>query len=486
MKRQQSLKKNFIMNAILTMSSFIFPLVTFPYVSRVLGPTGTGKVSFATSLISYFSMFAQLGIPMYGIRACAKVRDDREELTRTAHELLMINMVMNVISYFALFLALKFIPRLQEDKSLYVIISSTIFLTSIGMEWLYKALEQYTYITVRSIIFKFVALLAMFLLVHKQDDYVIYGAITILASSASNIFNLINAHRFIGFKPVGNYHLKKHMKPVGVFFVMVWGPTVYTHLDVVMLGFIVTDQDVGYYNAAVRIKSILVSIVTSLGAVILPRATYYIQKGQIEEFKRISRKAINFVFLLATPLTVYFILFARYGVLLLSGKDFMGAIVPMQVIMPTLLLIGITNIMGMRILVPTNREKVVLYSEIGGAAVDVIINALLIPRFHSTGAAIGTVAAELVVLIIQYMVLRNELRETMKSIHYLRIVLGIVLGSVLSIWVVILNLNNFLTLLCSSVLFFGGYGLFMLLMKEELVIEVFNQCIAAVQRRFKR
>ena len=115
-----------------------------------------------------------------------------------------------------------------------------------------------------------------------------------------------------------------------------------------------------------------------------------------------------------------------------------------------------------------------------------IINALLIPRFHSTGAAIGTVAAELVVLIIQYMVLRNELRETMKSIHYLRIVLGIVLGSVLSIWVVILNLNNFLTLLCSSVLFFGGYGLFMLLMKEELVIEVFNQCIAAVQRRFKR
>ena len=486
MKRQQSLKKNFIMNAILTMSSFIFPLITFPYVSRVLGPTGTGKVSFATSLISYFSMFAQLGIPMYGIRACAKVRDDREELTRTAHELLMINMVMNVISYFALFLALKFIPRLQEDKSLYVIISSTIFLTSIGMEWLYKALEQYTYITVRSIIFKFVALLAMFLLVHKQDDYVIYGAITILAASASNIFNLINAHRFIGFKPVGNYHLKKHLKPVGVFFAMACATTVYTHLDVVMLGFIVTDQDVGYYNAAVRIKSILVSIVTSLGAVILPRATYYIQKGQIEEFKRISRKAINFVFLLATPLTVYFILFARYGVLLLSGKEFMGAIVPMQVIMPTLLLIGITNIMGMQILVPTNREKVVLYSEIGGAAVDVIINALLIPRFHSTGAAIGTVAAELVVLIIQYMVLRNELRETMKSIHYLRIVLGIVLGSVLSIWVVILNLNNFLTLLCSSVLFFGGYGLFMLLMKEELVIEVFNQCIAAVQRRFKR
>lgn len=486
MKKQQSLKKNFIMNAILTMSSFIFPLITFPYVSRVLGPTGTGKVSFATSLISYFSMFAQLGIPTYGIRACAKVRDNREELTRITHELLMINLIMNVISYAALFMAMRFVPRLQEDKLLYIIISSTIILTSIGMEWLYKALEQYTYITVRSIIFKFIALLAMFFLVHEEDDYVIYGAITILAASASNIFNLLNAHRFIGFKPVGQYQLKRHLKPVAVFFAMACATTVYTHLDVVMLGFMVTDQDVGYYNAAVRIKTILVSIVTSLGAVILPRATYYIEKGQLEEFRRISQKAINFVFLFATPLTIYFILFAKFGVLLLSGKAFMGAVLPMQVIMPTLLLIGITNIMGIQILVPTGREKIVLYSEIGGAVVDVIINALLIPRFQSTGAAIGTVAAETVVLIIQYAALRTELKETMRSIHYLRIILGILVGSVLSVWVVFFNLNNFISLLCSSVLFFGGYGLFMFILKEELVMEITGQVINGIRKKIRR
>lgn len=168
-KGDKSLKLNFIMNALLTMSSFIFPLITFPYVSRVLLPVGTGKVSFATSLISYFSMFAQLGIPTYGIRACAKVRDNREELTRTAHELLIINLVMDVISYLALAAALVFVPRLQEDKTLYVVVSFTIVLTSVGMEWLYKALEQYTYITVRSIIFKFIALIAMFLLVREQE-----------------------------------------------------------------------------------------------------------------------------------------------------------------------------------------------------------------------------------------------------------------------------------------------------------------------------
>lgn len=210
--KQKSIKINFIMNMILTMSSFIFPLITFPYVSRILLPVGTGKVSFATSLISYFSMFAQLGIPTYGIRVCAKVRDNREELTRTVQELLTINLVMSVLSYIALFIVLTFVPRLQADKPLYIIMSFTIILTSIGMEWLYKALEQYMYITVRSVIFKFIALIAMFLLIHEQQDYVIYGGITILAASASNIFNLINVHKYIDLKPVGDYNFRETMK----------------------------------------------------------------------------------------------------------------------------------------------------------------------------------------------------------------------------------------------------------------------------------
>jgi len=341
MPKQKSLKLNFIMNAILTMSNFIFPLITFPYVSRILLPVGTGKVSFATSLISYFSMFAQLGIPTYGVRACAKVRDDREQLTRTAHELLMINLIMCIISYVALAIALITVPRLREERTLYVIVSFTIILTSIGMEWLYKALEQYTYITVRSVIFKFIALIAMFLLIHQESDYVIYGGISIFAASASNIFNFINAHRYIDMKPVGHYNLRQHLKPVLVFFGMSAATTIYTHMDTVMLGFMKTDEDVGYYNAAVRIKSILVSIVTSLGTVLLPRASYYVEHELMDEFKRITKKALDFVFLLALPLMLYFMLYAEQGIYLLSGPAYTGSILPMQIIMPTLLFIGI-------------------------------------------------------------------------------------------------------------------------------------------------
>ena len=190
--KNTSVKLNFLMNAILTISAFIFPLITFPYVSRILLPEGTGKVSFATSVVTYFALFAQLGIPTYGIRACAKVRDNKEKLTRTVQEIFIINIVMSLITYIVFFLVLNIDPRMQADKTLFVITSSTILFNAIGMDWLYKGLEKYTYITIRSIIFKFIALLAMFMFVHQKSDYIVYGGISIFAGSASNICNLLN------------------------------------------------------------------------------------------------------------------------------------------------------------------------------------------------------------------------------------------------------------------------------------------------------
>ncbi len=480
--KQKSLKFNFIMNMILTMSSFIFPLITFPYVSRILLPEGTGKVSFATSLVSYFSMFAQLGIPTYGIRACAKVRDNKKELTRIVHELLLINLGMCAISYVAFFCALAFVPRLQTDKQLYVIISFTIILTSIGMEWLYKALEQYTYITIRSVIFKLIALVAMFLLIHKQSDYVIYGGITILAASASNIFNFINVYKYIDMKPVGKYNLKRHFKPVCTFFAMACATTIYTNLDNVMLGFMATDADVGYYNAAVKIKTILTSVVTSLGTVLLPRASYYVEKGLMKEFKCISRKALSFVYLLATPLMVFFVFFSKEAIYFLSGNAYGNSIVPMQIIMPTLLFIGITNILGIQILIPLGKEKVVLCSEVVGAVVDVIINAILIPQFTSAGAAIGTLIAEFAVLAVQYIALKEEIGNMFKVIHHGRIIGAIILGTVASLWIKTLGLGNFLTLAISAILFFGGYGLFLFIAREEMIVEIWNMVVEKVYR----
>lgn len=471
-KGNQSIKKNFIMNIMLKMSSFIFPLITMPYVSRVLQPVGTGKVSFATSIISYFSMFAQLGIPTYGIRACAKVRDNKEELTRTSQELLIINLAMCVFSYIALTIVLIFIPRFHEDRNLYIIMSSTILLTSIGMEWLYQAMEQYTYIAIRSIIFKFIALIAMFLLIHQKSDYVIYGAISIFAASASNIFNFIYARHFISLKPVGHYNFKRHMKAVGIFFAMSCATTIYTQMDSTMIGFIKSDTDVGYYNVATKIKSVLISVVTSLGTVLLPRASYYVAHDDLKDFHRITTKAISFVLDISIPLMLFFIFFAKETVFLISGISYSQSILPMKIIMPTIVLIGLTNIMGIQVLVPLGREKSVLYSEIIGAVVNLIINSLLIPRMASSGAAIGTLFAELTVWIVQYNVLADKFHTIYHSISYWKIILACGSAMFATVWIKSFKLGNFLTLLIGAFLFFGVYCIILFVTKEDIITEI--------------
>lgn len=480
--KQKSLKVNFIMNVLLTISSVIFPVVTFPYVSRILGPDGTGKVAFATSVITYFAMFAQLGIPTYGIRACAKVRDDKGELARVTHEILMINVLTSVLVYIALGISLAAVPRLGQERDLIIIISLTIVFNTIGVEWLFRALEEYSYIAIRSIIFKLIALAAMFLLVREKQDYVIYGGITILAASASNIMNFIRMSRMVGLRPVGGYNLRRHIKAVLVFFAMSCATTVYTNMDTVMLGFMKSDEEVGYYNAAVKIKTLLVGVVTSLGTVLLPRASYYIEQGKREEFFAISRKAIHFVLLMALPLTLFFMLYAREGVVLLSGQAYLPAILPMQVMMPTLLLIGLTNIMGVQILIPLGKEKYVLFSEIAGAVVDLVINALLIPGMASLGAAIGTLVAEVLVWVVQYSVLRDGYRGIYTGMRYGLLLFATFLGGIAGYGIKLLGLPTFPALVLGAVAFFGVYGIVLLAAREPLLLEIKDTLLSKLRK----
>lgn len=473
------------MSAILTMSGFLFPLITFPYASRIITVEGIGRVSFATSIVTYFSMFAQLGIPTYGIRTCAKVRDNKEELSRTVQEILIINLVMTALVYVVFLFSVFYIPRLRQEKALFLILSVLILLNAIGVEWLYRALEKFSYITACSIIFKTIALIGMFLLVHRFEDYVIYGGISIFAASASGVMNFINLRKQITLKPVGNYNFKRHIKMILTFFSMSIATTIYTNLDTVMLGFMKTDTDVGYYNAAVKIKSILVSVVTAISTVLLPRVSYFIEKNLLEEFWKIIKKTIYFVLIISLPMTIYFMLFAKEGILFLSGEGYQGSILPMQIIMPTLVFIGLTNILGIQMMVPMNKEIYVLYSEIAGALVDLVINIALIPSMGAAGAAIGTVVAELTVLIYQYYVLRKEVRKIFIDIKYWALVIGVTLAAFGSVWVKMLHLSNFITLVCSAIIFFTIYAIALIILRVPMAKELVKELADKIRSKVK-
>jgi len=292
----KSIKYNFAMNCILKMSAFIFPLITFPYVSRVLGAEMNGKISFAESFVSYFAMLASLGIPTYGIRACARCRDDKEKLSKTVHELLFISIAMTMISYALLVGIMVSTPTLWGRVHEITIFSITILLSSIGMEWFYQSIEEYGYITYRNLTFKIVSIGLMFLVVHKKEDYLVYTAIIVIGTVGSNILNLVRVRKYISFRLFRNYDIKEHLKPIVVFAMFSIASKIYNSLDTVMIGFLSSDAQVGFYSASVKMKNILISVVTALGTVLLPRAAYYIEKKMEKEFSEILRKSFSFVF----------------------------------------------------------------------------------------------------------------------------------------------------------------------------------------------
>lgn len=451
-----SVKYNFIMNAILTVAGIIFPLITFPYISRVLLVEGSGKVAFATSVVTYFTMFASLGIPTYGVRACAIVRDNKEKLSKTVQELLIISGGTTLLTYIVFGISLFVIPEFAQERTLLLIVGLGIGLNTIGVQWLYNALEQYSYITTCSILFKVIGMILMFLLVKESSDYQIYGGVYVIASFGSYVLNFICLRKFVTFQKTGTYQFKQHLKHIMVFFAMSAGASIYLNLDVVMLRFLQSNEAVGYYNAGIKVKTVLVTCVTSLGTVLLPRLSYYIETADKKAFQLMVGKAFRFVFVAASAVTVYFSIFARESILLLSGEAFLPAVGPMMILMPTVLLIGLSNVTGIQILTPNGREREVMYSIWGGAILDFVLNLIVIPKFSANGAALSTLLAEGMVLLLQCWFLRDVLWSYIRQVQCWKIVIALAVASVMTIPVKIwIDSGVFVTLLVSAIVFFG-------------------------------
>lgn len=474
-----SVKYNFIMNVILKMSSFIFPLITFPYVSRVLGAVGNGKVSFATSVIYYFSMIATLGIPTYGVKICAQYREDKEKLSKTVKELLIIESLAMIVSYIIFFIALYFVPRLREEKTLMLINSATILLTVFGVEWFYQAIEQYDYITFRNLVFKIISISLMFLLVHETEDYVLYGAINVLGTVGSNILNILRLRKLVDFKTKCTIQLSQHIRPVFMLFMLSAASMVYTSLDTTMLGFMKDDAAVGYYNAAVKLKNILVSLVTSLGTVLLPRLSNSLANKDMIAFNRLIKKSFNFVLLMSIPLTIYCIIEASDCINFLAGSGYQQAILPMQLISIAIIFIGLSNIIGIQILIPCGKENLTVLSTVVGAIVNIILNSILIPLYSAAGAALATTIAELSVLLVQVYFIRSHLHSMLQIQNIFKIFIsGIVATLILLTNNYFIHIDStFLSIIETGFLFFITYGVILIITREQITQEAINNII---------
>lgn len=465
-----STKYNFIMNIILKMSSFIFPMISFPYTSRVLLASGNGKIAFATSVVNYFVLIASLGIPTYGVKVCAEIRNDNEKLSKTVHELLFINIICMFMSYILFIILMLTVPEFKNNSTLLWINSICIFLATIGVEWFYQAIEQYDYITFRNIAFKLVSIVLMFIFVHTEKDFIVYGAINIVGTYGSNLLNFIRLPKYISFHKFKDYQILRHLKPILMLFLYSAATTIYTNLDVVMLGFISGEVEVGYYNAAVKLKTILVSIVTALGTVLMPRVAFYLKNDMKSEFYKIIKKSFCFTLLLSLPLSIYFSCEAYSVISFLAGNEFLDATVTMQIITPSIIFIGISSVTAWQLLIPLGNNKYTVVGAIAGGIVDLVLNAILIPQIGAAGAAIGTLFAEITVVFIHFIVLRDIVKPSLLNIDIIKIILSAFLSIIPYAIVSSIDFNfDIVRLLFTSVSYFVIYLTLLILFKENLV-----------------
>lgn len=398
-----SLKKNIIFNYINTITGLIFPIITFPYASRVLLPEGIGLVNFQLSIINYIVLFTSLGIPLYAVKEIAKLRDNVEERNKTTLEILLLSFCLCLIGYGVVFLLGSFVAKLNTHVQLFYILSLTILFTGIGVNWFYQGIEDFKYITVRAVFIRVLTASSLFLFVKDENDLLVYGAITVGTTVGNNLINFLHLRKYISFSSIQKYKLdlRKHIKPALRIFVLNLIISIYVNLNTVMLGFIENEYAVGIYTAGNKIPHIILSVVSSMGAVLLPRCSNLVATGKMDEFTLVCRKGIRFTCCLAIPFMAAIYMLATPIVEIFGGDEFLPAVTVVYYTAPVIIFIGLSNIIGIQILYPLGKEKIVINSTIVGAVINFLLNIILIPLYSAIGAAIATLIAECCVLLYQ-------------------------------------------------------------------------------------
>lgn len=470
---EKSLKKNAIYSFIKSFMNLAFPVITFPYASRILLPEGIGQVNFANSIVSYFIIFAGLGIGTYATREAAKVRNDKTQLTKFSKEIFSINLISTAIAYILFFIAFVFIPKLNPYRTMLLICSTKILFTTLGMDWFYAALEDFKYITLRSVFFQAISLIFLFIFVRTKEDILWYTAFGIISSVGSNICNLFYCTKFIDLRLKIKLELKKHIKPIFTFFGMTLATSIYTMLDTTMLGFLSTNTEVGYYSSSTKISHMVLSLITALTTVLLPRMSLYINNNDMDSFKTLTNKTVSIITLLSIPITTGLFLLARPITLLFSGNEYIPAIIPMQVMTPIIFIISIASLTG-RMLAAMNKEKYTLISYIAGATCNIICNAIFIPLYGALGAAFGTLIAETIVTGIQVIYLHKYIFTKDNFISLIHSFFATVIMGILIIFVSKFINNIILQIILSTILGIIFYAITLFILRNKYFIEYLN------------
>ncbi|MBR1631002.1 MAG: flippase [Paludibacteraceae bacterium] len=396
---QQSIQKNFIYSGLLTVANYLFPVITYPYVSRVLGVEHIGLINFIDGIINYFIIFSMFGLTVVGVRAVASSRSERVRLTQTYSSLFVFNMITTAVASAALVVCMFAVPRIAEHRHLMMIGLIKLLANSMMVEWLYKGLEDFRYITLRTVVVRLLSCVAVFVFVRGESDYMIYYLIGVVGIVCNAICNQVMSlqHVRLSFREV---HLRPHLSALIIMGIYVIFTSLYTTFNTAYLGFVADDVQVGYYATAVKIYTLIIALYTAFTSVMLPRMSALVSEGRIDEFRQLVQKSYSALFAVAVPTILLAECYAPQVVRIISGPGYEGAILPMRIVIPLMLVIGVEQILIIQILMPLKRDRQVLTGALVGGTLGVGLNVLLVPLMQSVGSAIVWVTSEIAVLMV--------------------------------------------------------------------------------------
>ncbi|EOU1113509.1 polysaccharide biosynthesis C-terminal domain-containing protein [Clostridium perfringens] len=402
-----SVKKNYIYNLLYQVLLIITPLFTAPYISRRLGPQMIGIQSFYYSVVTYFVLFCMLGVLNFGNRSIAKVRNNRQELTKTFWTIYGFQFIRSIIITFIYFAYVLIFAR--EYFVIAIINGLYVIAALLDISWMFFGLEQFKITVTRNIIIKLLNVVCIFLFIKGPEDLWIYSLITVLSTLLSNGYLWFYLKRYVGWYRPKFSEIKNNIKPELILFIPAIAVSLYKVMDRIMLGIFSNEAQLGFFTSSESVINIPMSLITALGTVMLPRITNMIANGENEKIKEYIENSIFFVVMMSIAMTFGLAAIAPTFAPVFFGEEFSECSPIIIGLSITIIFISWANVIRTQYLIPRGKDKSYLISIVFGAIINLIINFLLIPKFEAIGAVVGTVCAEATVCIIQTMMVRKNL-----------------------------------------------------------------------------
>lgn len=476
--RTKNIKINAVLNVIRTSLSIVFPLVTYPYILRVLNADGIGKVSYVSSIVSYFAMLAMLGVSSYAVREGAKLRDNKENFSEFASQVFSINIICTIISYALLFCAVLFIDKFESYRLIFLILSFSIVFQVFSIDWVNSIFEDFAYITIRTIIIYMVNIGILFLFVKKPDDYIIYAIATVAPSGIVCLLNWIYCRKYVSIHLTTHICLNRHLKPLLILFANAVAISIYVNIDVTMLGWFKGDYHAGVYAVSAKVYNVCKNVLASIYAVTVPRLASYIGQKDYLRYKQLYSKTWGIISIVIIPASVGMMCFSQEIIIAFGGNEYLDAVMPLQLLSVALIFAIFGGLVTACLNITIGKEKINMMATIIAAITNFLLNLAFIPLWGATGAAITTAISEFVVLLICFIKIENRsmyLDRTIILKNILHCVIGSVLIFVYSSFMKIIITGTVLRMIIIIPTAIAIYALFLLVVRNQLFIETLHQ-----------